>query len=90
MGEEGSKRRVSTYSLLTKRRLASDCFFLTFNNQYVLTILFNFLMKDISTKSSAQRQNIRTEKIWSQRGVGPVRQTGHFSYKKVRGKPTSV
>ena len=45
-------------------------------------------MKELSTKPSAQRQNIRTEKIWSQKG-GPVRQTGHFSYKKVRGKPNA-
>ena len=45
-------------------------------------------MKEISTKPSAQRQNIRTEKIWSQQW-GPVRQTGHFSYKKVRGKPNA-
>ena len=45
-------------------------------------------MKEISTKPSAQRQNIRTEKIWSQKW-GPVRQTGHFSYKKVRGKPNA-
>ena len=45
-------------------------------------------MKEISTKSSAQRQNIRTEKIWSQKW-GPVRQTGHYSYKKVRGKPNA-
>ena len=46
-------------------------------------------MKEIITKPSAQRQNIRTEKIWSQKGGGAVRQTGHFSYKKVRGKPNA-
>ena len=45
-------------------------------------------MIEISTISATQSQNIRTEKFGAKRG-GPVRQTGLFSYKKVRGKPNA-